>query len=68
MFIKIVTSPWLNLVTGFILLFSAGYEVFQDLEQGNLGAHHGVLFFGVVHVLKTISTIGSNLQMIDDKK
>jgi hypothetical protein len=51
---KIANNPLLNLLSGIILLVSAGYETWDTLEQFSLGAHHGVLVFSLFHILQTL--------------
>ncbi len=61
MFIKIAQSPYLNLLSGLVLLATAGYETWANIEEVSIGAHHGILIFSIVHLLKTIPEfIGSS--------
>ena len=39
-----VQSPILNLLSGLVLLLTAGYETWLTIEEFSVGAHHGVLF------------------------
>lgn len=55
---KIVDHPWLNLVSGLILLFTAGSEILQSIgEDVDVGAHHGIAFFGLVQLLQFLPHI-----------
>ncbi len=63
---KIMSSPWLNFFAGFILLISAGYEVWQSFENGEFGVHHGIFIFGIIHVLKTLSEVLVSFKEFDN--
>lgn len=54
---KIAASPYLNFLSGIILLLTAGYEVWHTIETANLGSHHGILIFGLVQIIKSIPEI-----------
>jgi hypothetical protein len=54
---KITESPYLNLVSGLILLTTAGIEIFRTLDEGLIGAHHGVAIFGLIEIVKTLPEI-----------
>lgn len=49
----IVNSPYLNLLSGVVLLATAGIEVFSSMDQGEVGAHHGVFLFGLIQIIKS---------------
>ena len=51
---KITRSSHLNLLSGLILLITAGYETWEAIEDFNLGAHHGVLIFSIIQILKSL--------------
>lgn len=54
---RFVKNPFTNLLSGFILLLSSGYEVWNTVEEFTFGAHHGVLVFSIVHILKSLPEI-----------
>ena len=54
---KIAESPYLNLLSGLILITTAGYETFNTLDEFHLGAHHGVLVLGIIQVFQTIPNL-----------
>ena len=56
---KLTRSPYLNLLSGLILLITSGYETWDTIESFSLGAHHGVLVFSIIHILKSL------LEMMD---
>jgi len=60
MFRKIIDSPLLKLLVGIILLYTSGTEVWHELQKADevsLGAHHGIVVFALVHILKTLPDI-----------
>lgn len=54
---EIVENPWVNLVSGLILIITAGSEIVKTLDEGGLGAHHGVAVFGLVQVIQCLPHI-----------
>ena len=67
-FIKlIVTSPYLNFVSG-IILFASGVSEslheYQEMEGLHFGIHHGIILFSLVQILKTIPEIFEGLEFI----
>ncbi len=51
---KFINSPYIKLLCGIILMVTSGKEVLDSFGDGTIGAHHGVLVFGFVQVLKSI--------------
>lgn len=47
----------MNLLSGTILLITAGHEVWETFGEAGMGAHHGVAFFGLIQVLKSFPDI-----------
>lgn len=57
---KIIDSPVLKLLVGIILLYTSGAEVwhqYQESKEVVVGAHHGIVVFALVHILKTLPDI-----------
>lgn len=54
---KITQSPHLNLLSGLILLITSGHETWHTIEHFSLGAHHGVLIFSIIQILKSLPEI-----------
>ena len=52
---KIAQNAYLNLLSGLALFVSSGYETWRTLDHFTLSAHHGVLVFGIVQILKSLS-------------
>lgn len=50
---RIAKNPYLNMLAGIVLVASAGYETWETLGDFSLGVHHGVLFFGLVQMVKS---------------
>lgn len=63
---RIINSPFLNLISGLVLLVSAGYETVESFDHLTLGAHHGILFFSIVQIAKSIPEILHGLKEIDE--
>lgn len=49
-----VENAYVHLVSGLILLFSSGIETVRTLDEGVIGAHHGVGIFAILQILKSI--------------
>ena len=62
---KITQSSYLNLLSGTILLITAGYEMWEGFGEAGLGAHHGVAFFGLIQMLKSIPEIMVGLKELE---
>jgi hypothetical protein len=54
---RITQNPYLNLVSGFVLLFTAGFEVWESIGEASVGAHHGILVFSLIHIAKSIPEV-----------
>ncbi len=61
---KIVKSPYLNLLVGLVLLITAGYEIYESFEHGSVGAHHGIAFYALIHILRTLPEFMRGLEKI----
>jgi hypothetical protein len=65
-FKKIVKSPYVNIIIGIILLLSGLNEAWEtlseDIMNGNFSTRHGVIIFGLFHVLKCIPDIFEGLE------
>jgi len=53
----IADNPWVNLLAGGILIYTAVHEIVESTEDAGIGAHHGVLAFGIVHALSALPEI-----------
>jgi hypothetical protein len=68
---KITRSPYLNLLSGTILLITAGYETFavaieETATEASVGAHHGILVFAIIHIAKSIPEIMHSLKEFEE--
>ncbi|NIB42762.1 hypothetical protein HBA55_24355 [Pseudomaricurvus alkylphenolicus] len=58
MLTAITRSPYLNILSGLILLITAASETLATLGETftdtQVGAHHGLLVFALVHVIREI--------------
>lgn len=51
-----VEHPFLNLIVAVFLLICGVSEVIRELDREfSLGVHHGMILFGLVHTLKSVS-------------
>ena len=62
MFNKFIQSPYINLLSGIILLLTSGYEVWNTIEVFAAGAHHGVFLFSLVQILKSFPEISEEIK------
>ena len=67
-FDRLLASPWLNFLVGLVLVLSSGWETVEAFseESNTLGAHHGVLLFSVVQVLKVLPDLMEALRSVDE--
>lgn len=63
---KIVKSPYLNLLSGLVLLLTSGLEIWENLEEFHLETHHGIFFFAIVQIIKTFPEIMHGFEAIED--
>lgn len=63
---SIVHSPYLNLFSGAILLLTSSWETWNRFDDFSLAAHHGVLVFSIVQLMRTIPEIFDGLKDIHE--
>ncbi|UTW05010.1 hypothetical protein KDX31_08435 [Amphritea atlantica] len=63
---KITKSPYLILLSAFILFITSGYETVHTLDELTLGTHHGILVFSIIQIIKVIPEIMHGLQEIEE--
>jgi hypothetical protein len=52
---KITKSPYLNLISGLVLLITASIETYEGLAQEmEFGIHHGILLYSILHLIRAI--------------
>ncbi|OQY58419.1 MAG: hypothetical protein B6245_11895 [Desulfobacteraceae bacterium 4572_88] len=66
---KIAESPWLNMVSGVVLLITSGNDIVKTFDTGNIGVHHGVAFFGLVQIIQCLLHIleGTKQVLVDNE-
>lgn len=68
---KIVANPYLNLLVGLLLLYTSGSEAWRELqtiEKIHVGAHHGIILFALMQVLKTLPDLFEGLEHVNKAK
>ena len=65
---KIARNPYLSLVAGTVLLLTSGWEIVQSLGTLEVGAHHGVAFYGLLQMLRSIPEIAEGSKDIVEAK
>lgn len=67
---RVAHSPSLNLLAGIVLLSAGILECFEGLSEDLLGVrfgvHHGLVVFGLLHVLKTLPDVMKGLKFVED--
>jgi len=63
---NITRNSYLNLLSGVVLLFTSGYEIWDSFGQAFIGAHHGIFIFSLIHIGKSIPEIMHGLQHIEE--
>ncbi len=63
---KITQSPYLNLLSGIILLITSGYETVVTFNEASLGVHHGILVFSIIQIIKVIPEFMHGLSEIQE--
>ena len=63
---NIVQSPYLNILSGLILLITAGYETWKGFGETSLGAHHGILIFSLIHIAKSFPEVMHGLKELEE--
>ena len=63
---KITQSPYLNLLSGLILLATSAYEIFQSIDEAALGVRHGILVFSMIQIVKAIPEIMHGLSEVQE--
>lgn len=62
---RIVQSPYLNLISGLVLLVTAVNEIVTTLDDPSLGVHHGVFVYSIVHILRVVPDLMHGATQID---
>ena len=54
---RFVSNPFVNLTTGFVLIYTATSEIIDSAEETGVGAEHGILVFGIIHALGALPEV-----------
>lgn len=54
---SILKSPYLNLTAAIVLLGTAGFEVYEGLEEFQMGTEHGLFTFALFQILRVVPDI-----------
>ena len=57
-------NVYVNLIAGFVLFFTSGIEIVHTLDEGTIGAHHGVAVFALVKILKDLHDIHHGAEQV----
>ena len=49
-----VDNRWVKMFVALTLFLTAGAEVWNGINELEVGAHHGVLLFSIVDIIKTL--------------
>jgi hypothetical protein len=63
---RITQSPYLNLLSGMILLSASLYEIVVTTDEAAFGIRHGILIFSIIQIVKTIPEIMHGLTEIQE--
>ena len=67
-FRRIVENPYLNIAVGLIFLATGIAEVAREIieveEEVNVGAHHGVVIFAILHLLRSLPELFEGLEYL----
>jgi hypothetical protein len=63
---QITQSPYLNLLSGLILLITSAYEIAVTVDGAALGVRHGILIFSIIQLVKIIPEILHGLTQIQE--
>ncbi len=63
---KITESPFLNLLSGLVLLLTSAYEVALTADEAFIGVSHGVFIFSIIQLIKVIPEIMHGLTEIEE--
>lgn len=63
---QITQSPYLNLLSGLILLLTSAYEIVVTADVADIGVSHGILLFSVIQVFKVFPDIMHGLSEIEE--
>ena len=63
---RITQSPYLNLLSGLILLTTSIYEIVMTVDKTSFGIRHGILIFSIIQIIKVIPEIMHGMTQIQE--
>jgi hypothetical protein len=63
---RITQSPYLNLLSGLILLTTSIYEIVMTVDKASFGVRHGILIFSIIQIIKVIPEIMHGMTQIQE--
>lgn len=67
---RVAKSPYLELIVGLIImatgLIEAGESLFEDVANGDIGVHHGMIVLGFAHAFKAMPSVIAGLMLFID--
>jgi len=60
----VLTNRWVALAVSAVLIVTAIFEIVASANE--IGSHHGVLIFGIFHMLKTLPDFYEATFVIDE--
>ena len=51
---SVIDNRWVKMSVALTLFLTAGAEVWNGIEELEVGAHHGVLVFSILNIVKTL--------------
>ncbi|MES9851153.1 MAG: hypothetical protein ABW170_04895 [Candidatus Thiodiazotropha sp. L084R] len=63
---QITNSPYLNLLSGLILLVASAYEIAVTANNLLFGVNHGILVFSIIQLTRVFPEIMRGLAEIED--
>ena len=52
--ISAIDNRWVKMFVAATLFLTAGTEVWNGIEELKIGAHHGILLFSIVNIIKVV--------------
>lgn len=62
---SLLKSPYLSLTAAAVLLVTAGFEVYDGLEEFQMGAEHGLFIYAITQILKVVPDIAEAVDDLD---
>jgi hypothetical protein len=65
---EITQSPYLNLLSGLILLVTSAYEIIISIDESHFGISHGILVFSIIQIIKVIPEMMHGLTDVQEAR